>query len=817
MAKKRVPLYDRLPEIYRIRDEEQKPAGQLRAYLELVESVFGEIHENIESLYDDLFIETCDDWVIPYIGDLLGTSHLSGSPWTLRADVADTIAMRRRKGTIGAIELLTYNLTQWGVHCAELKENMVWNQHLNHQRPDRGGKPPYSAPAPEASNQSIPSLYTVVRGGTVTLRDPAMLSLLNSPFDPFAHTANLKPEACTTVQYNLPNLAIFLWRLKAYRVTGSQPVSDGPDGGHLRDASINPAVYPKAAERIVRFHMHPLAEPVRLFNTHRFDPNRKPAVITRVDQVPGPIPTPRLCDDSEAGNPEAYVAVDLYNPTDPSMESVDISEVGLILHIPESYFLLDKWKFRGADLCAWEKNIYPPLKDKEIAIDPVLGRVVLGVETEAGAKALTEHLLVTYTYGAVGPVGAHPKSRPSTPETFSGAPVKKIIVDLAADPAFDLALALQDIGDSPEAIAIEINDSYTHDLDIGSVSGVKTEQGVPSLQLNHSLIIRAADNCRPVIRLARPLRFRTKNVGVIDSELMYPTVRLEGIYLTNNDPSEPLIARAALNRLEIIDCILDPGGYRLDKATRAPIRTAISLSENYGFDADEEEDKFDQTPEIFLQRTIVGPLLIAADYKLTLNDVIIDAGSGVSDDPASAGIAISNSGSNPSIEWGPPTQFNGLTVFGRTRVESIFGSGGIFVHSVQAHNNQRGCIKFSYLQNIKDSPPQLHASVFGTEAVLRFVAEEFGNPAYGQLALSCDVRIREDGPFRTELDFIPEGFSGPGDTGYTITAAGEKMFKLGDQMGAYGFLLEAHKWRNIQIRYREFMPIGVRPLLIPVT
>src|SRR5207247_19315 len=85
----RVPLYGRLPEIYRIKDEEQSPPLQLKSYLALVESVFGAVHENIESLYHDLFIETCDDWVIPYIGDLLGTSHLAGDPWTLRADVAD--------------------------------------------------------------------------------------------------------------------------------------------------------------------------------------------------------------------------------------------------------------------------------------------------------------------------------------------------------------------------------------------------------------------------------------------------------------------------------------------------------------------------------------------------------------------------------------------------------------------------------------------------------------------------------------------------------------------------------------------------------
>ena len=125
MTTPRVPLFNRLPEIYRIKDAEQYPPDQLRDYLALIENAFGSIHENIEALYHDLFIETCDDWVIPYLADLLGTSHLKGDPWTLRADVADTIALRRRKGTLGAIELLTFNLTKWGVHCVELLENMV--------------------------------------------------------------------------------------------------------------------------------------------------------------------------------------------------------------------------------------------------------------------------------------------------------------------------------------------------------------------------------------------------------------------------------------------------------------------------------------------------------------------------------------------------------------------------------------------------------------------------------------------------------------------------------------------------------------------
>src|SRR4051812_19091918 len=109
MSDQRVPLYSRLPEVYRLKDEEQQSPYPLQHFLGLVESVFGSVHENIESLYHDLFIEPCADWVTPYIGDLLGTSPLAGRAHPRRADVADTIALRRRKGTLGAIELLTFD------------------------------------------------------------------------------------------------------------------------------------------------------------------------------------------------------------------------------------------------------------------------------------------------------------------------------------------------------------------------------------------------------------------------------------------------------------------------------------------------------------------------------------------------------------------------------------------------------------------------------------------------------------------------------------------------------------------------------------
>jgi hypothetical protein len=774
MSEKRVPLYDRLPEIYRIKDEEQVSPGQLKSYLALVETIFGAIHENIESLYHDLFIETCDEWVIPYIGDLLGTTHLKGNVWTLRADVADTIALRRRKGTLGAIERLTYDLTQWGVHCVELRENLVWNQHLNHQRPDIGGQPPYASA----------THHTVIQGGTMTLRDPAMLSLLNTPFDPFAHTADLKPSAFGNIRYNLPNLSIFLWRLVAYRIPVAKPGSRGIHAGVAGGANF-----------VVRFDVHPLGEPVQLFNVNRFKPDMNSPIVSSIDQTPNPIPSARLTSDAEAGAPEQYVTVETYDPANPSLDAIAIADTGLQLHVPRPEFDHQGWKFRGTNLCAWETGLKSPLQNQEVAIDPTIGRIAIGVEDNNAANVLVERLLLTYTYGAVGAVGAHPISRLAASLEWEGQPVIKRDVNFHRNP-HALRDALNNIENLTAPLVIEIGDSMTHELDISTVAGVVNEAGRANLSVNRSLIIRAASNQRPVIKLSQPLRFRPTHVfssnpqdqAEFDAVMDYLTVRLEGLYLTRNTTfpaGEPLIARAALNSLELLDCTLDPGGFRQLNGTRAPIQTAIALDNHYGFALGSAELlAFKQTPKVIVQRSIAGPLLMDSDYLLFLTDAILDAGKGVGDDPETS-FAVA-SASDAANQWGPPTTVNAITVFGRMRVESIGGKGGIWVQALEVLNHQKGCLKFSYFSGRGDRLPQNHACVTGTAARLRFVSEIFGQPAYGQLHYSTDFRIREQGP-------------------------------NDDAMGAFGFLLEAHKWRNLQIRYREFMPVGVRPLLIPVT
>jgi len=57
-----------IPAVYKRRDADA--GGVLRALINVLGEQAGLIHDDIAQLYDNWFIETCDDWVVPYIGDL---------------------------------------------------------------------------------------------------------------------------------------------------------------------------------------------------------------------------------------------------------------------------------------------------------------------------------------------------------------------------------------------------------------------------------------------------------------------------------------------------------------------------------------------------------------------------------------------------------------------------------------------------------------------------------------------------------------------------------------------------------------------------
>lgn len=113
-------LYELLPAIYRIRDAEQ--GEPLKSLLRVIAEQVNLVEEDIARLYDNWFIETCEDWVVPYIADLVGYRpvHEAGEPGDVRSEqgrarnqiliprreVANTLRYRRRKGTLALLELL---------------------------------------------------------------------------------------------------------------------------------------------------------------------------------------------------------------------------------------------------------------------------------------------------------------------------------------------------------------------------------------------------------------------------------------------------------------------------------------------------------------------------------------------------------------------------------------------------------------------------------------------------------------------------------------------------------------------------------------
>ncbi|HEV2862147.1 MAG TPA: hypothetical protein VGX48_14145 [Pyrinomonadaceae bacterium] len=235
-------LYELLPAVYRVRDAER--GEPLRALLSVIAGQVAVIEEDLEQLYDDQFIETCSEWAVPYIGDLVGVSGLfarDDSPWSNRAQVANALRYRRRKGTATVLEQLARDVTNWPARAVEFFELLATTQYMNHLRP-------HNLAAPD-------------------LRRWEPLERINSAFDTVAHTAEVRHVTGRRGRYNIPSVGLFLWRLRSYTLTAA------------------PAY--KVDER--RFLFNPLGLDTPLFNndetedeiTHLAEPVNVPEPISR--------------------------------------------------------------------------------------------------------------------------------------------------------------------------------------------------------------------------------------------------------------------------------------------------------------------------------------------------------------------------------------------------------------------------------------------------------------------------------------------------------------------------------------------------------
>src|SRR5690348_9020662 len=142
-------LYDLLPAVYRIRDldyaeqngttddtsKDTPPRMPLQALLGVIAEQVAVLEENLAQLYDDQFIETCEEWVAPYIGDLIGYRlPYNTSSQSLRREVANTIGYRKRKGTARLLEQVVQDVTGWDAHVVEYFQRLATSQHVQSPR-----------------------------------------------------------------------------------------------------------------------------------------------------------------------------------------------------------------------------------------------------------------------------------------------------------------------------------------------------------------------------------------------------------------------------------------------------------------------------------------------------------------------------------------------------------------------------------------------------------------------------------------------------------------------------------------------------------
>ena len=118
--------------------------------------------------------------------------------------MAETISLRRRKGTVLVMEQLARDVTGWGAHAVEFFQVLADTQYMNHIR---------------LGNHYAPDLRRWQPG-----------LYIDTGFDRTAHKVDVRRIASGRGRYNIQNIGIFLWSLSAYSVTGASPTAAATNG-----------------------------------------------------------------------------------------------------------------------------------------------------------------------------------------------------------------------------------------------------------------------------------------------------------------------------------------------------------------------------------------------------------------------------------------------------------------------------------------------------------------------------------------------------------------------------------------------------------
>ena len=370
-------LYKLLPAIYQLRDAaEEEP---LRELLATIEIELGTIEKDIANLYDNWFIETCQDWVVPYIGDLLDVGELHAESLTTaeasgkksygqqewRAYVANTLAYRRRKGTTPILEQLVRDVTGWRARAVEFGRLVLTSQNLNHV----------------LGNSTL-----------VNLRADNYLQIIGTPFEQqAAYSAEIRP-ASRGGRYNVPNIGLLVWRLQSY------PIEKSTAGRISQECyTFNPLGY----------------DDLPLFN----QPQTEIDLVTLAQEinVPGMLRILPLANELKQrrelllqGKRPGGIR---YFDSDPVLQIFVNSQSNPIP--PEEILICSLEDEEAPEGIKWRMPTYngdrnpgdPPLPTQVVAVDPTLGRI------RFLDRPLPQEVEVSYLYGFSDDLGGGPYPR----------------------------------------------------------------------------------------------------------------------------------------------------------------------------------------------------------------------------------------------------------------------------------------------------------------------------------------------------------------------------------------------------------------------
>jgi hypothetical protein len=558
-------LYSLLPYVYRLRDAER--GHPLRTFLSVIGEQVAVLEADLDRLYDNWFIETCDDAIVPYIGELVGwtVTARAGEPGEVqgaegmqlrrtlahRSDVARTLAYRRRRGTLPLLEELARAVAGWPAHAVELYRLLTNSQPINHLR--------------------------LERGRTADLRGGDALARLGGPFESTAHTVDVRRPSSShgRGRYNIPSVGVFVWRLRSWSVTECQ--------AYLQEGVVDREPHRRrggggGSERLRGcFHFNVLGTDTPLFAHPEAEPD--PYTISEVHHVPARLSRHLLDHDlARYYGPGRSVCIWLGTSRPGARaEHVPIDQVAV------------------ADLSEWA---YAVPDGKTVLLDPELGRFKVRLVLESGrlsAEDVIGGARVTYHHGFSAAIGGGEYDRDLAGPT---EPHRTYVVGDGAGQLPTLGAALEKWrADAPERAIIEI---ASRDVQRGPVR--------ISLREGQVLILRAADRHRAVLRLLddRPdARDDFTVVGDRGSRFVCDGFLVTGRGVSVCGPLDQVVFR---------HCTLPPAA-RSERPRPSGPPASLILDGIAG--------------DVILERSIVGPIAVTHEgepTRLSITGSIVDAG-----------------------------------------------------------------------------------------------------------------------------------------------------------------------------------------------